>query len=422
MANTNPPIKNQAFTIVISLDSFANPGSKQLNPTLAAGDVKVRIDDASYTNAGTLPVADGAGKSGVLLSLSATEMNNDIVFVQFVDQTSPKEWADFTLTIQTVAGVWNVGKTGYALSAAGVQAIWDALTSALTAVGSIGKLLVDNINATISSRSTYAGADTAGTTTLLARVPGTVQPQTGDSYARLGAPAGASVSADVAAIKTVVDAVKAKTDQLVFTIANKVDAAITNAASFAQAAADLVWGTATRALTDKAGFSLTAAYDPAKTAAQAGDAMDLVADAVDSSAVAASAVTEIQNGLATAANQVTINNNVLAVGTVLGTPAGASVSADIAAINAKTTNLPASPAAVGDIPTAAQNADKLLGRSLAAGADGGRTVQDALRVLRNKRSIAAGVLTVTQEDDATAAWTATVATAASDPVQSIDPA
>lgn len=43
-------------------------------------------------------------------------------------------------------------KTGYALSSAGVQAIWDALTSALTAVGSIGKLLVDNINATISSR------------------------------------------------------------------------------------------------------------------------------------------------------------------------------------------------------------------------------------------------------------------------------
>lgn len=43
-------------------------------------------------------------------------------------------------------------KTGYALSGAGVQAIWDALTSALTTVGSVGKLLVDNLNATISSR------------------------------------------------------------------------------------------------------------------------------------------------------------------------------------------------------------------------------------------------------------------------------
>jgi hypothetical protein len=70
-------------------------------------------------------------------------------------------------------GDWNIGKTGYALSAAGVQAIWDALTSALTTVGSIGKLLVTNIDAAISSRSTYAGGDTSGTTTLLSRLTGT---------------------------------------------------------------------------------------------------------------------------------------------------------------------------------------------------------------------------------------------------------
>lgn len=64
----------------------------------------------------------------------------------------------------------NNDKTGYALSTAGVQAIWDALSTALTTVGSIGKRLVDYL--------------------------------TGDIYARLGAPAGASVSADIASIKT----------------------------------------------------------------------------------------------------------------------------------------------------------------------------------------------------------------------------
>ena len=42
----------------------------------------------------------------------------------------------------------------------------------------------------------------------------TAPAMSGDAYARLGAPAGASVSADVAAAKTVVDAVKAKTDNL----------------------------------------------------------------------------------------------------------------------------------------------------------------------------------------------------------------
>lgn len=74
--------------------------------------------------------------------------------------------------------VATASKTGYALSTAGVQAIWDALTSVLSTVGSIGKLLVDNINATISSRSSHSAADvwsaatrllTAGTNIVLAK-------------------------------------------------------------------------------------------------------------------------------------------------------------------------------------------------------------------------------------------------------------
>lgn len=60
------------------------------------------------------------------------------------------------------------------------------------------------LDVAVSSRSTYAGGDTAGTTTLLSRIPGTVQPQTGDSYARLGAPAGASISADIAGVPSLV--------------------------------------------------------------------------------------------------------------------------------------------------------------------------------------------------------------------------
>lgn len=62
----------------------------------------------------------------------------------------------------------NNDKTGYGLSAAAVQAIWDALTSALTTVGSIGKLLVDNINATISSRATQVSVDDLPTNAELA--------------------------------------------------------------------------------------------------------------------------------------------------------------------------------------------------------------------------------------------------------------
>lgn len=51
--------------------------------------------------------------------------------------------------------------------------IWAALTSGLTTVGSIGKWILDKLDAAVSSRSTYDGSDTSGTTTLLGRLTGT---------------------------------------------------------------------------------------------------------------------------------------------------------------------------------------------------------------------------------------------------------
>ena len=74
------------------------------------------------------------------------------------------------------------------------------------------------------------------------------------------------------------------------------------------------------------------------------------------------------------------------------------------------------------IPSTAQVADKVLGRNLAGGSDGGRTVQDALRANRNRSAISGTTLTVYQEDDAAPAWTAQVGTGTRDPLTSIDPA
>lgn len=142
--------------------------------------------------------------------------------------------------------------------------------------------------------------------------------QTGDAFARVGAPAGASISADVAAIKsdsgttlTDVVAIKAKTDNL--------------------------------------------------PAAPADESL-----------------------IITATN---------AIFNRLGAPAGSSVSADIAAvksdtgttltdavaIKAKTDNLPGSPAAISDIPTANANADALLDR--ANGIETGLTLRQCLRLV-----------------------------------------
>ena len=188
-------------------------GQFQSNPTLAAGDFRVSIDGGALNNLATLPGVTPASSRMVKFTLSTSEMNGDNITVVGLDAAGA-EWDEIIVSVQTSAqqiddlatptnitagtittvtnltnlpavtsnwltaagiaasalngkGDWNIGKTGYALSSAGVQAIWDALTSALTTIGSIGKLLVDNINATISSRlasaSYTAPLDAAGT-------------------------------------------------------------------------------------------------------------------------------------------------------------------------------------------------------------------------------------------------------------------
>ena len=68
-------------------------------------------------------------------------------------------------------------------------------------------------------------------------------------------------------------------------------------------------------------------------------------------------------------------------------------------------------------------ADEVLNRDIAGGASGSsRNVRNALRAIRNKVSESGGTLTITQEDDTTAAWTATVTrTAGANPITTVDP-
>lgn len=69
-------------------------------------------------------------------------------------------------------------------------------------------------------------------------------------------------------------------------------------------------------------------------------------------------------------------------------------------------------------------ADALLNRDMSAVSDtNARSPLNALRILRNKWSIATGTLTVTKEDDTTSAWTAALTDdAAANPITASDPA
>lgn len=127
-----------------------------------------------------------------------------------------------------------------------------------------------------------------------------------------------------------------------------------------------------------------------------------------------------------------VNTGAGAIYTRIGAPAGASIAADIAAVNAKTTNLPASPAAVGSAMTLTTGertsvADALLDRDMSLGTDSGspsvRTVRQALRWLRNKWTISGTAMTIFKEDDATSSWTSVVtATPGANPITTNDPA
>jgi len=97
----NPPTKNQDFMVRISLEDMNVPGSFKSNPTIAAGDFKVDKDGGGLANLATLPSVDPAGSVLIKVTLSAAEMNADVVTFVGIDQTSPKEWTDFVLSIPT---------------------------------------------------------------------------------------------------------------------------------------------------------------------------------------------------------------------------------------------------------------------------------------------------------------------------------
>jgi hypothetical protein len=97
----NPPVRAEDFICRIALSDMNVAGVFKSNPTIAAGDFKVDKDGGGLTNLNTLPSVDPAASVLVKITLSATEMTADVVTLVCIDQTSPKEWCDFVMTIPT---------------------------------------------------------------------------------------------------------------------------------------------------------------------------------------------------------------------------------------------------------------------------------------------------------------------------------
>lgn len=83
----------------------------------------------------------------------------------------------------SAADVWTATtRTLTSIGAGAIAAVWNALTSGLSTVGSIGKLLVDNVDATVGSRSSHTAAN-VDTTLTAAHGAGSWQASGGGSGA-----------------------------------------------------------------------------------------------------------------------------------------------------------------------------------------------------------------------------------------------
>jgi hypothetical protein len=252
-------------------------------------------------------------------------------------------------------------------------------------------------------------------------IPQTVQvytsfPQTGDSFDRLGAPAGASVSADIAAIEAQTDDIGSAGAGLSAVPWNAAwDAEVQSEVTDALNAYDPP--TRTEATSDKDEV-LTRLGSPAGASVSA-DVADVEGKVDDLEGRLTSTRAGYLDNLS--AGAVAQASALSSLDTKIGSPAGASVSADIAAIEAQTDDIGTAGAGLTAIPwNAAWDAEiesevaDALESTIADSvpADGTRpSVKQALYMLTQfmlERSVSSTTVTVRKPDGSTSLFTLTL--------------
>lgn len=253
------PRKNVAYKFYIALVDQSNTKLTKANPTIASGDFKVSTDGGAFANLATLPSANPASGRAVMIDLSSGEMNGDNIVVQCVDAAGA-EWCDLVLNIQTSArqiddlafpattgrsfvvdtnglidaNVVKVGPTGSGTAQTARDIGLSVLLSSGTGTGQVklsagyiapnwgdvgNPTTVVNLSGTTVKTLTDAPSDSAGTTTLLARLTAL----RAGYIDNLSAGAVMLASSYTAPDNTSITAIKTTTDKFAFTIVNQVD-------------------------------------------------------------------------------------------------------------------------------------------------------------------------------------------------------
>lgn len=219
--------KTIAITISKNGGAFGNPNAGALNATeISSGWYKVTLDTTDTGTLGPLAIRGAvatiddvgilievvAATNGGLTALPAVAAGATNGLPLSVDSSGRVDVLKINGTSQTAGDVFaRLGAPAGASMCADIAAV-KVDTAAV-------KVQTDKLTFTVANQIDSNVLDWKS-----APAPA----MTGDAFARLGAPTGASVSVDMAAVKSDSAAVKAKTDSLTFTVAGKTDTNITH--------------------------------------------------------------------------------------------------------------------------------------------------------------------------------------------------
>lgn len=212
MATYVPAKYGTEYIFYVGLESVATAGTFQANATLASGDVKLSKNGGTLANLTTLPTVTPALGKLVKVTLSATEMECDNATVIFSD-ASGNEWRDLIINIPTA--VRQIDDLAYGTVSANVVQISGDTTAADNAEAffdGTGYAGTNNVIPTVTAAGLADGAITAAkiasdaitAAKIASDVTTEIQSGLLTSTAfdtKLGTPTGASLAADVAAVK-----------------------------------------------------------------------------------------------------------------------------------------------------------------------------------------------------------------------------
>lgn len=225
-------IRQGAAAVSITLASqtasgaWTSGGFAEVSSSNAPGVYRLDIPDAA--------IASGVDSVVVVLK-GATGM----VQVSKEIQLAPANWNLMAIDGNGRMDVAKIAGTAWASGAITASAFAaDAITASAIAADAIGSSelaasAVTEIQSGLSTLDaagvrTAVGLASANLDTQLGAIAGYIDTEVAAIYSRIGAPAGASIAADIANLLTYVDteiaAIKAKTDSLTFTSAGKIDA------------------------------------------------------------------------------------------------------------------------------------------------------------------------------------------------------